>query len=179
MQQMPGRNAYLDGLLGRLAYSGLQKGREARQEAAGCVRRQLSLRWRCRRFRSACPHCHAHIAPWRTGGFAHAQCATGHRLASSSGSLAMLAAIRRASSRVSSLAGIFAMMRRAPGPRDSPGVSSLFGVTTLRTLPPDGRKPRQSRRLRWPRPSRRRPSPCLALLSHNPRQRVSSDIVLL
>jgi hypothetical protein len=57
--------------------------------------------------------------PWRTGGFAHAQCATGHRLASSSGSLAMLAAIRRASSRVSSLAGIFAMMRRAPGPRDS------------------------------------------------------------
>jgi hypothetical protein len=59
------------------------------------------------------------------------------------------------------------------------GVSSLFGVTTLRTLPPYGRKPRQSRRPRWPRPSRRRPSPCLALLSHNPRQRVSSDIVLL
>jgi len=41
--------------------------------------------------------------PWRTGGFAHAQCATGHRLASSSGSLAMLAAMRQASSRVSNL----------------------------------------------------------------------------
>ena len=42
------------GALGRLAYSGLQKGREARQEAAGRVRRQLSLRRRCRRLRSAC-----------------------------------------------------------------------------------------------------------------------------
>jgi len=42
--------------------------------------------------------------PWRTGGFVHAQCATGHRLASSSGSLAMLAAMRQASSRVSNLA---------------------------------------------------------------------------
>jgi hypothetical protein len=49
------------------------------------------------------PHCHAHIAPGARG-CAHAQCATGHRLASSSGSLAMLAAMRQASSRVSNLA---------------------------------------------------------------------------